>query len=157
MMKFSLLPPLFIGFGGLACAGEIQCINQDIASVQGLKPGLKASGNLPANYKSVETISGEDDGGQYSGKKYKYEHFEVITVRGHIDSIRISSPLILWIEKIRIGMDRGQVENALGYARIYNDDETSQYLVCSDTGDVYAVLNYNINQLESIEVLVERP
>jgi hypothetical protein len=54
-------------------------------------------------------------------------------------------------------MDRGQVENALGYARIYNDDETSQYLVCSDIGDVYAVLNYNFNQLESIEVLVERP
>ena len=156
-MKLSLLPPLFIGFGGLAYADEIQCINQDIASIQGLEPGLKAIGNLPANFQSVESVSGEDDGGRYSGKKYKYEHFEVITVRGEIDSIRISSPHILWIEKIRIGMDRRQVENTLGYARVYIDDDTSQYLVCSDAGDVYAVLNYKLKQLESIEVLAERP
>ena len=156
-MKFNLLILSLTMHAGMSYANEVQCIRQDLASIQGLIPGLRASNNLLDNYEAVEAVSGEDDGGEYTGQKYKYEHFEVIIVRDFIDSIRISSPLILWAESIKTGMNRDEIEKNLGYAQVYRGNSSSQYLICSNVGDVYAVLDYSMGYLKSIEIVIDRP
>jgi hypothetical protein len=145
------------GVAGLVNAAEVECIDEDLASIYGLKPGQQAKGYLPSNYHSVESLSGEDDGGFYVANKYIYEQFEVNTVRGHVDSIVIASPDLVWAEGIKLGMNRSDVEHALGLARVYTDESLSQYLVCSEAGDVYTLLRFRRNRLESVEVAIDRP
>ena len=156
-MKYGLLFAFTVAFNGAVYADDGSCINQDLASVQGLRPGATKEQDLPKNYLSMEAVSGEDDGGAYIGNKYKYEHYEIITVRTFIDSILITSPLLIWNEKIQIGMDRDKIENMLAYARVYKGKTSSQYLVCSNLGDVYAILDYNRGHLKSIEIAIDRP
>ena len=157
LLKSVLLFVSLIELNGMIHADNVRCLKEDLASIHGLMPGMKASVGLPLNYLSVDAISGEDDGGYYTGQKYKYDKFEIITVRGYIDSIRITSPLISWAGTITIGMDRDKIDNSLEYARIYMDDTSSQYLVCSKAGDVYAILGFSANNLKSIEILIDRP
>lgn len=148
---------LFTGAAGSVDAAEVQCIDKDHSSIYGLMPGQPAKGYLPDNYQSVEAYTGEDDGGIYVAEKHIYDQFEINTVRGFIDSIVITSPDLLWAGRIKIGMNRGDVEHFLGFAPVYTDDSSSQYLVCSEVGDVYALLRFTQKRLESIEIVIDRP
>lgn len=156
-MKSGFLFLSLIALNGMVHADDVRCMDQDLASVHGLIPGIKESTNLPLNYMSVEAVYGVDDGGDYTGQKYEYGTFEVTTVRGDIDTIRITSPLISWAEKISIGMERDKIDDSLEYARVYKDETSSQYLVCSNAGDIYAILGFSEGYLKSIEILIDRP
>lgn len=74
-----------------------------------------------------------------------------------IDSIRITSPELLWAQKIMIGTDRNIVEKHIHPAPVVSDKASSQYLVCSGKGDVYATLGYRNNKIKSIEMVIDRP
>ena len=147
----------------LLCAGAIaedesRCIRRYLVEIDGLLPGMnEVVLEFQKGYLGKESIGGEDDGGSYTGYKYIFSNYQVITVRGIIDSIHITSPDLLWIHGIHLGTDRDSIDRALKFAEVYRGNNDSQYLVCSDIGDIYAVLQYGKNELASIEVVIERP
>jgi hypothetical protein len=147
----------------LLCAGanaedEARCIRQNLVEVDGLLPGMdEVMLESQKAYLEKKSIGGEDDGGNYTGYKFIFRNYQVITVRGTIDSINIASPDLLWAHGIHLGTDRDSVDRALSFAEVFRGDDNSQYLVCSDIGDTYAVLRYDKNELASIEVVIERP
>lgn len=156
-LRFSFILLSLTVISGICHATEVRCIDSELAEIRGLSPGTKPGEETLKNYLSVESISGEDDGGGYRGKKYIYNDYEVTVVRGKIDSISITSPNIPWVGRIRLGADRSDTERWLAPYRVYNDDKSSQYLVCSNYEDVYAILYYEQERLVRIEVLIDRP
>ena len=137
---------------------ESTCIESSVAAISGLLPGMsEASLNKDNRYISVEAATGEDDGGYYEAQIFHYSKYDITVVRGMIDSIRITSPELLWARNIRIGTDRNIVEKHIHHAPVVSDKTSSQYLVCSGIGDVYAVLGYHNNKIKSIEIAMDRP
>lgn len=157
--NYSLLSLLLL----LICVGayaeeQARCIGSQLVEVDGMLPGQ--SGALLESQRAFlekESVGGEDDGGGYIGQKFTFRKYQVVTVRGFIDSIRITSPSLLWAHGIRLSADRASIDRALGFAEVFRGDNDSQYLVCSDIGDTYAVLKYEKNKLTDIEVVIERP
>lgn len=149
---------LFI-FGNTANANdENACIEPSVAAISGLLPGMNKASLIKANkYIAVETATGEDDGGYYEAEIYHYSKYNITIVRGIIDSIRITSSDLLWAQKIRIGTDRNIVEKHINPAPVVNDKTSSQYVVCSGAGDVYAILRYDNNKIKTIEMVIDRP
>jgi len=147
----------------LICAGanaedEARCIGSDLVEIDGMLPGMnEASLEAQKAFLQKESIGGEDDGGGYTGQHFTFSNYQVITVRGIIDSIHITSPSIIWAHGIHLGTDRDSIDRVLGFAEVFRGDYDSQYLVCSDIGDTYAVLRYEKNELTGIEVVIERP
>lgn len=134
------------------------CIDPSIAAISGLLPGMdKNSLNSINKYTTKETTTGEDDGGAYKEKIYHYSKYDISIVRGVIDSIRITSPDLLWAQKIKFGTDRKIVEKHIIPAPVVNEDNSSQYVVCSNVGDVYAILQYYKNKIVSIKMVIDRP
>jgi len=137
----------------LLCAGanaenEARCIRRNLVEVNGLLPGMDEVVLESRNgYLGQEPIRGEDDGGNYTGYKYSFSSYQVVTARGTIDSIYIASTDVLWAHGIRVGSDRDSIDRAPGFAEAFRGDSDSQYLVCSDIGDTYAVLRYENNVL----------
>lgn len=139
-------------------AEEQTCIEPSFASVSGLIPGMdKDSLNSIDKYYSVETASGEDDSGYYQALIYHYAQYEITIVHDMLDSIRITSPGFLWAQKINIGSDRTMVEKHIATSPVADDVNSSQYLVCSDAGDVYAIFRYQDNKVKSIDLVIDRP
>lgn len=158
LKRFTLWLFLLLLFNGASVATEVRCLSQDIASIQGLIPGMSEKEIASAEaYLSVESVTGEDDGGGYIGQKYIFKSFELIVVRGLIDSLRITSPSLIWAGGIKLLMNRDSVEQLLGYAQVFKGENSSQYLVCSSVGDVYAVLDFENNLLQNIEIALDRP
>jgi hypothetical protein len=153
--SFILLGLMIIS--GTCHAADVSCIDSNIAEIRGLIPDTKPSEEMLKNHLSVESVSGENDGGGYQGKRYIFNDYEVTVVRGKIDSISITSPNILWLGRIRLGTGRSEIERWLAPYRVYGDDTSSQYLVCSSYGDVYAILYYEQGRLKRVEFLIDRP
>ena len=137
---------------------EQACIESSIVAISGLLPGMNKN-SLPGSdkYTSKETTTGEDDGGVYEAQIYHYAKYDITIVRGVIDSIRITSPELLWAQKIKIGTDRKMVEKHIIPTPVVNEADSSQYVVCSSVGDVYAILQYHNNEIKSIEMVIDRP
>jgi hypothetical protein len=137
---------------------EQSCIEPSLVAISGLLPGMDKN-SLPGidKYTSKETATGEDDGGVYEAQIYHYAKYDITIVRGVIDSIRITSPELLWAQKITIGTDRKIVEKHIMPTPVVNEEDSSQYVVCSSVGDVYAILQYHNNEIKSIEMVIDRP
>ena len=105
----------------------------------------------------MEITGGEDDGGNYEAQIYHYTNYDITIVRDVIDSIVITSPELLWMQKIKIGADRNFVEKHLILEPVVNDKDSSQIVICSNEGDVYALLRYQNNKIKSIELVIDRP
>jgi len=134
------------------------CIAPSTAAVSEILPGMNESIlNRTENYITVTTTIEEDDGGDYEARKYHYAQYDITTVRGIIDSIRITSPDILWAKKIKIGTERKLVENHIISLPVSNEKNGSQYVVCSNVGDVYAIFQYYKNKVKSIKIVIDRP
>jgi len=134
------------------------CIEPSIVAISGLLPGMNKN-SLPDidKYTSKETTTGVDDGGVYEAQIYHYAKYDITIVRGVIDSIRITSTELLWAQKIKIGTDRKMVEKHIISTPVVDEEDSSQYLVCSSVGDVYAILQYHNNEIKSIEMVIDRP
>ena len=126
--------------------------------IDGLIPGMNGKEILSLGEAlSVETMTGEDDGGYYQAQIHHFEKYDITIVRGLIDSILVTSPDLIWAKRITIGTDRQAVEKALVPSPVVNEADSSQYPVCSETGDVYVIFHYYKNEVESIELVVDRP
>jgi len=161
--KMSLKPSLtffiFVMFTSSINAIEEQtCIEPSLVTISGLLPGMNKDSLLSIDkYTTKETTIGEDDGGVYEAQIYHYAKYDITIVRGVIDSIRITSPEVLWAQKIKIGTDRKMVEKHIIPTPVVNEEDSSQYVVCSSVGDVYAILQYYKNEIKSIEMVIDRP
>jgi len=49
------------------------------------------------------------------------------------------------------------LEKYIKVTPVVNDKTSSQFLVCSNLGDVYAIFNYNNNKIQTIEIAIDRP
>lgn len=148
---------LISGSIGPSNAGEY-CIDATEAAVAGLLPGMNAQSiQRLGSYISLETTTGEDDGGGYEEKIYHYSEYDISIVRNYIDSIRITSPKFMWGQKITIGTDRILVRNHVKTVPVKNTDTESQYKICSDVGDIYMILRYTNNKVSNIEMMIDRP
>lgn len=137
---------------------ESYCIDPAVAEVSGLLPGMNnASLNKINKHTSMDTGTGVDDGGYYEEQIYHYSKYDITIVRDIIDSILITSPEYLWARKIKIGTDRNIVENHLKPAPVIEDKISSQYVVCSNVGDVYVLFRYVNNKVKQIEIVIDRP
>jgi len=164
MERHFLPKPLLISFflfvfSSIAIANdENACIEPSVAEVTGLLPGMnKASLDKVNKYISIETGSGEDDGGYYEKQIYRYSKYDITIVRDIIDSILITSPEYLWAQKIKIGTDRSIVQKHIKPAPVIEDKISSQYVVCSNVGDVYVLFSYLNNKVKQIAVVIDRP
>jgi hypothetical protein len=159
LLKPSLAFLLLFMFSNTANASdENACIKSSVAAIAGLLPGMdKASLDKVNKYLGMETATGEDDGGYYEAQIYHYSKYDITIVRGIIDSISITSPELLWAQKIKIGTDRNIVEKHIKVVPVVNEITSSQYVVCSSVGDVYAIFNYHNNKIKTIEVSIDRP
>lgn len=159
LLKSSIAFLFLFMFNNTANASdENACIKSSVAAISGLLPGMnKASLDKVNNYISIETAKGEDDGGYYEAQIYHYSKYDITIVRGIIDSIFITSPELLWAQKIKIGTDRNIVEKHIKIAPVVNDKTSSQYSVCSSIGDVYAIFHYHNNKIKTIEISLDRP
>lgn len=138
--------------------GDDTCLESSLAAISGLLPGMnKSSLNKTDRHISTKITTGEDDGGNYEAETYHYKNYDITVVRDLIDSILITSLELLWAQNIKIGEDRNVVERYLILEPVVNDEESSQYVICSDVGDVYAILRYQNNKIKSIELVIERP
>lgn len=134
------------------------CIDPAIVAVSGLVPGMEIKSlDSIDNYLSKETVTEEDDGGYYEAHTFRYEKYEITIVRGMVDSIRITSPDFLWIDNIKIGVDRNLVKKQITSTPVVDDKDSSQYLVCTNEGDVYTIFRYDDNRVKSIELIMDRP
>ena len=137
---------------------KLNCIDPAIVAVSGLLPGMEIKSlNSIDNYLSKETVTEEDDGGYYEAHTFRYEKYDITIVRGMIDSIRITSPDFLWVDNIKIGADRNLVEKQITSTPVVDDKDSSQYVVCSNVGDVYTIFRYDDNRVKSIELIMDRP
>jgi len=142
----------------LSLLTNANCINQADASVEGLMPGMNKSYLIGMGAsKAVGKELGEDDRGVYTAKTYNYDKFNVTVVDDLISSIKITSPDFLWMKSIKLGSDRKSIQKSIRKGKIYEGDTTAQYLICSDIGDVYALLNYQGNKLNGLEVVIDEP
>lgn len=105
----------------------------------------------------IRNEQGEDDGGVYTATILKYPHYEIVIVRDAIDAIRTRASRLTWARGVKIGDTRSQVDNRIGYAKVSDEKDEAQYLVCSDAGDVYAILRFSTGNLADIEVVIDRP
>jgi len=134
------------------------CIKSSEAAISGLLPGMnKASLGKVGKHIAMETTTEEDDGGYYEAQIYHYSNYDITIVRDIIDSIIITSPEQLWAKKIKIGADRSLLEEHIIVTPVVNDKTSSQFLVCSNSGDVYAIFNYSNNKIQTIEIAIDRP
>lgn len=158
MLLKLLLAFLFVFSNTANAIDENACIESSLAAVSGLLPGMsRASLNKLNKSLSMETATGEDDGGYYEAQIYHYSKYDITIVRGIIDSILITSPDLLWAQKIKIGTDRNIVEKHIKPAPVFNDKTSSQYVICSGVGDVYVILGYHKNKIKNIEIVIDRP
>lgn len=149
---------LFIFCNTAKSSDDNTCIKSSEAAISGLLPGMnKASLGKVDKYIVMETTTGEDDGGYYEAQIYHYSKYDITIVRDIIDSIIITSPEQLWAKKIKIGADRSLLEKYIKVTPVVNDKTSSQFLVCSNLGDVYAIFNYNNNKIQTIEIAIDRP
>ena len=144
--------------GAVNTAEAQNCIEPSVASVSGLLPGMDkdALTNIDKYY-SVETVTGEDDSGYYEALIFHYTQYKITIVHDMVDSIRITSPGYLWANNIKIGSDRKLIKKHITTAPVVDEIDTSQYLVCSSAGDVYAIFHYQKNKVTSIELAIDRP
>ena len=144
--------------GSINVIEEQACIAPSLVAISGLLPGMDKNSLLSIDkYTAKETTTGEDDGGVYEAQIYYYAKYDITVVRGVIDSILITSPDLLWAQKIKIGTDRNTAEKHLIRTPVVNEADSSQYVVCSSVGDVYAILQYHKNEIKSIELIIDRP
>jgi len=137
---------------------ENTCIKSSEAAISGLLPGMnKASLGKVGKHITMETTTEEDDGGYYEAQIYHYSKYDITIVRDIIDSIIIISPEQLWAKKIKIGADRSLLEEHIKVTPVVNDKTSSQFLVCTNTGDVYAIFNYKNDKIQTIEIAIDRP
>jgi len=161
--KILLKPPLIFFIlvmftSSINAIEEQACIDPLLVAISGLLPGMDKKLLLSVDkYNTKETTTGEDDGGVYEAHIYHYAKYDITVVRGVIDSILITSPDLLWAQKIKIGTDRKTVEKHLILNPVVNEAESSQYVVCSSVGDVYAILQYYKNEIKNIELVIDRP
>ena len=161
--KILLKPPLIFFIlvmitSSVNAIEEQACIDPSLVAISGLLPGMDKKLLLSVDkYTTRGTTTGEDDGGVYEAHIYHYAKYDITVVRGVIDSILITSPDLLWAQKIKIGTDRKTAEKLLILNPVVNEADSSQYVVCSSVGDVYAVLRYYKNKIKSIELVIDRP
>lgn len=149
---------LFLFSNSVIASDEVACMEPTAAAISGLLPGMgKASLGKIGKYISMETASGEDDGGDYEAQIYHYSKYDIAVVRGIIDSITITSPEFLWANKIKLGMDRNKVAKKMKIAPVADDITSSHYVICSSAGDVYATFRYRDNKVTTIEIIIDRP
>lgn len=159
LIKSSLTVIFLVMFSNTASAmSATTCMEASLAAISGLLPGMdKSSLNTINEPFYIEITTGVDDGGNYEAQIYHYTNYDITIVRDFIDSIVITSPELLWAQKIKIDADRNIVEKHLVLEPVVNDKESSQYVVCSSVGDVYAILRYLNNKIESIKLVIDRP
>jgi len=159
LLKPSLTVIFLVMFSNTASAmSENTCMEASLVAISGLLPGMnKSSLNKINKHISLEITTGEDDGGNYEALIYHYINHDITIVRDLIDSIRITSPELLWAQKIKIGADRNIADKYLIIEPVANDKDSSQYVICSDVGDVYTILRYQSSKIRSIELVKERP
>lgn len=158
-LKLPLVFLLLLIFSNTAKSSDDNtCIKSSEAAISGLLPGMnKAAIGKIDRYIAMESTTGEDDGGYYEAQIYHYSKYDITIVRGIIDSIVITSPEQLWAKKIKIGADRSLLEKHIKVTQIVNDKTSSQFLVCSNLGDVYAIINYHNSKIQTIEITIDRP
>jgi hypothetical protein len=100
---------------------------------------------------------GEDDGGTYKGTTFEYSNYKLEVVRGLIDSITITSPEQEWYKGITVGMSRNKIKQLIGSSPVAEGKNQDQYITCESTADVYAILDYENNQLKTITLIMDRP
>lgn len=139
-------------------AAAPSCLDPSRAAVSGLVPGMDGTAiNQVEHTLSVETNDGEDDSGTYTAYTYHFAFYDIDVVHGMIDVIEITSPEFIWAGKIQIGSERKQVMQQIGVKPVADDEDSSQYVICSDAGDVYAILGYKNNRVTDIRLVLDRP
>ena len=150
---------LFACGSGVTNASEVtSCIATSKAAINGFVPGQNEH-RITNKSESLKTeeYDGEDDGGSYTATLIKYKNYEIELVRELIDKVSTSSPDVIWAENIRIGDVRSTIDSRIGYAKVSNSKDQAQYLICSDVGDVYAILRFASDTLARIQLAIERP
>jgi hypothetical protein len=149
---------LFI-INALSVAADVpSCLDPSLAAVSGLVPGMDGTAiHQVEDLLSVETSDGEDDSGTYTAYTYHFAHYDIDVVYGMIDVIDITRPEFKWTGKIQIGSERKQVIQQMGINPIVDDEDASQYVICSDAGYVYAILGYKDNRVTKIQLVLDRP
>lgn len=151
---------MFVCYGitALETATAAACLPAPEAAIDGLVPGQdeRVVTDRPTPI-ATKKLQGEDDGGAYTATLLKYERYQVIIVRELVDSVSTRSPAITWLSGIKVGNSRSQIDGRIGYARVYDSDDEAQYLVCSEVGDIYAILRFESGILTEIEVVLDRP
>jgi hypothetical protein len=150
---------LFACGSGMTNASEVTpCIAANKAAINEFVPGQDKR-RITNKSKPLETrkYSGQDDGGVYTATLLKYKNYEIQIVRELIDSVSTSSPDVIWAENIKIGDTRSIIDKRIGYAKVSNSKDEAQYLICSDVGDVYAILHFVSNILTRIQLVIDRP
>lgn len=142
----------------MEASGQPNCIPTEEAAIDGYFPGQNKR-DVSERTKPHEIIlsQGEDDGGVYSETLMKFNFYQVSIVRERVDSVTIRSPKMIWAKKLKIGDARSRVDGVIGYAKMPDANGQAQYLVCSEVGDVYAVLRFSYDKLVNIEVAIDRP
>lgn len=146
------------GINAFQSATAAACLPASEAAIDGLVPGQDQRVLIDRpTPTATKQLQGEDDGGAYTATLLRYERYQVIIVRELVDSVRTRSPAITWGNGIIVGNARSQIDGQIGYARVFDSEEESQYLVCSEVGDVYAILRFESGKLTEIEVVLDRP
>lgn len=109
-------------------------------------------------------VGGEDDGGRYDIKTYRYDHLQIDIVRGRVDRIYTMSNKIAMPSGIRVGYTMDQVIHILGRKpRDWQGTQSEFSIVtCPVNGEWlqedYVSLKFNNNKiLTSIEYAANRP
>lgn len=149
---------LTCGTNVLEASEPYPCIPANEATIDGLFPGQneRVLDESPKP-QEVKQGQGEDDGGAYTAMSLQYERYQVVIVRNTVDSVRTTSPAVIWAKNIKVGDLRSEIDRRIGYAKVADSKDEAQYLVCSDAGDIYAILNFSAAKLASIEVVIDRP
>jgi len=149
---------LTCGTNVLGSSEAYPCIPAHEVAIEGLFPG-QSERVLEERPKpqEVKKSKGEDDGGEYTATTMKYARCQVVIVRETVDSVSTSSPAVIWVQHIKVGDLRSEIDRRIGYAKVADSKDETQYLVCSEADDVYAILNFSSDKLSAIEVVVDRP
>ena len=144
--------------GSLSQAMEATCLDPGLVAISGLVPGMDSRTiNQAGQIISVETGDGVDDGGSYTAYIYHFPNYDITVVRDTIDAIHITSPKLVWAGDIQLGSDRQHVMKQLPVKPVVDENDNSQHVVCSDVGDVYAILRYQDDKVTDIRLVLDRP
>jgi hypothetical protein len=150
----------------LVDGGDFDCLPVSTFGLEGMRL-WKPENTVPETLGEPNSIIfgwGEDDGGRYDVKTYRYDHLQIDIVRGRVDRIFTTSDKIAMPPGIRVGYTIDQVVQILGRKpRNWQDTQTEFSVVtCPVDGDWvqedYVTLKFNGNKVvASIEYAANRP